>query len=61
MNITNKLRANQYKMAKNSKKKYSKMCQKPFHPLIYTENEYKFLDDKLNVKTIYKNISPNKS
>jgi len=41
-----------FKRSKNSKKKYSKMCQKPFHPLIYTENEYKFLDDKLKKEII---------
>lgn len=35
-----------FKKSKHSRKKYSKMCQKPFHPLIYTEEEHKYLDDK---------------
>jgi hypothetical protein len=49
-----------FKKSKNSKKKYSKMCQKPFHPLVYTKEEYKYLDEKNKKKTVkYVNATNN--
>ena len=35
-----------FKKSKRSKKKYSKMCQKPFHPLVYSKEEHQYIDDK---------------
>jgi hypothetical protein len=49
-----------FRQSKNSKNKYSKMCQKPFHPLVYTEDEYKYLTEELKKKIIpYQNITTN--
>ena len=50
-----------FKKSKNSKKKYSKMCQKPFHPLIYTEEEAKYLEPKVKKNIVeYINATNNK-
>ena len=41
-----------FEHSKDSRKKYSKICQKPFHPTIYTEDELKKLPKDVKNKLI---------
>lgn len=41
-----------FEHSKDSRKKYSKICQKPFHPIIYTKDELKDLSKDVKNKLI---------